>query len=192
MTIGAVATPSALTLAGGSILDFNMGLPGTTDMVQVNGNLTLNSGADTLNLNCLTGFTYGTYELVGCTGSLIDNSPAWTITHTASVPADAEFGVTMPGNGETILTVSNSTVGTLTWTGQNGGNWNTTDADWSGSSTKYSNNGALVTFPSGVTNSNITINAGSVSPVSVTFTNTALARAGHRVQRNLHEQRDHV
>jgi autotransporter-associated beta strand protein len=171
LTIGSVATPSALTLAGGSILAFNMGAPGSTDMVQVNGNLTLNSGTDVLNVNCLTGFTYGTYELIGYTGSLA-NSASWTVNHAGSVPANAQFGLATPGSGappgEIILTVSS---GTLTWTGAGGSNWNTTEVDWSGTHNTYSD-GALVTFPSGVSHSNITVAAAGVSPVSVNFTNT--------------------
>jgi autotransporter-associated beta strand protein len=173
LTIGSVATPSALTLAGGSILDFNMGAPGNTDMVQVNGALTLNSGTDTLNVNCLTGFTYGTYDLVGYTGSLTNNSPTWTVNASGRVPANAVFGLATPASGgppgQITLTISS---GTLTWTGQHGGNWNTTEADWSGSRTTYSD-GAVVIFPSGATNTNISITAARVNPMSVIFTNTA-------------------
>jgi autotransporter-associated beta strand protein len=175
LTIGSVATPSALTLAGGSILDFNMGPPGSTDTVQVNGGLTLGSGADALKVNGLTNFTYGTYEIIGYTGSLTNNSPTWTITHTGSVPASAGFALATPASGgppgEIILTVSS---GTATWTGAHGGNWNTSEADWttSSSGTTYST-GALVIFPSGASNRNITVAAAGVSPASVTFTNTA-------------------
>jgi autotransporter-associated beta strand protein len=173
LTIGSVATPSALMLAGGSILDFNMGAPGNTDLVQVNGNLTLGGGSDVLNVNCLGGLTYGTYQLIGYTGALTNSAPTWAVNASGSVPANAQFGLGTPATGgppgQITLTISS---GTLTWTGQNGGNWNTTEADWSGSSTKY-NNGAVVNFPSGAANTNITVAAAGVSPLNVNFTNTA-------------------
>jgi autotransporter-associated beta strand protein len=58
----------------------------------------------------------------------------------------------------------------ITWTGGTG-NWNTTDSNWTGTSTTFST-GALVTF--GNTGSGtVTIDAANVSPGSTTFSNSA-------------------
>ncbi len=66
----------------------------------------------------------------------------------------------------------------LAWTGAAGSsgtaNWNTSDANWSGTSTTYSDGtGAVLQFPDSGSNTNIAISAAGVSPGSMTFTNSS-------------------
>ncbi len=60
----------------------------------------------------------------------------------------------------------------LTWTGGATAAWNNTDANWNPSGSFYSD-GSGVLFPSGGTNTSITIQSGGVLPQTVTFTNGA-------------------
>ena len=63
----------SLTLNGGSILDLNMGAPGTTDLIASVGALTLpgaGTGNVTVNLTDLGGFTTGTYKFITSSSTL--------------------------------------------------------------------------------------------------------------------------
>ncbi|MBJ7440121.1 MAG: autotransporter domain-containing protein [Sphingopyxis sp.] len=63
-------TVGGLRLGTGSILAFDFGAPGTSDHIQVNGNLTLDG---TLNAANAGGFGIGVYRLIDYTGTLADN-----------------------------------------------------------------------------------------------------------------------
>lgn len=66
-------TAGGLVLSGGSVLDMGLGAPnvaGTSDRIQVNGDLTLDG---TLNVTDLGGFGVGVYRLIDYTGALTDN-----------------------------------------------------------------------------------------------------------------------
>ena len=52
----------ALTLNAGSVLDFELGAPGVSDLINVNGLLSLNGGS--LNLTNAGGLAFGTYTLI--------------------------------------------------------------------------------------------------------------------------------
>jgi autotransporter-associated beta strand protein len=62
----------SLTLNGGSILDLNVGAPGTNDLIASTGVLTLpgaGTGNVTVNLTNLGGFTTGTYKIISESGT---------------------------------------------------------------------------------------------------------------------------
>jgi len=63
-------TVDGLVLSAGSVLNYDLGAPGTGDRIQVNGNLTLDG---TLNINDIGGFGEGVYRLFNYTGALTDN-----------------------------------------------------------------------------------------------------------------------
>src|SRR5205823_3342906 len=71
-------------------LDYNFGAagtPGTSDTItQPSGNLTLNTGADTLNISQLSGFGIGTYTLFTNSAGTITTNGASTV---AGAPAGA-------------------------------------------------------------------------------------------------------
>jgi autotransporter-associated beta strand protein len=63
-------TTDGLVLSAGSVLDYQLGAPGTGDRIQVNGNLTLDG---TLDIADVGGFGEGVYRLINYTGALTDN-----------------------------------------------------------------------------------------------------------------------
>jgi autotransporter-associated beta strand protein len=65
-----------LTTNAGSTINFNLAAPGASDLVVVNGNLSL---AGTLNLAGLPGFGLGTYTLFTHTGALTNNLTLGTL-----------------------------------------------------------------------------------------------------------------
>jgi fibronectin-binding autotransporter adhesin len=78
-TTGTLSVGS-LTLNGGSILDFNFGAPGTSDLIASVGALTLpTSGSVTLNLTNLGGFATGTYKLITESGTSNFTSTSFSI-----------------------------------------------------------------------------------------------------------------
>jgi autotransporter-associated beta strand protein len=74
------------------------------------------------------------------------------------------------------FSASDTSAPSVTWNLTGGGNWNDTDADWVGNSTKYAD-GDNVTFANSITgDSVINVQAGGVAPESVTINNTT----GHK------------
>jgi fibronectin-binding autotransporter adhesin len=63
-------TTGDLTLEEGATLDFELGEPGSGDRVAVDGDLVLGG---VLNVAGLSGFGAGTYTLMTCSGTLVDN-----------------------------------------------------------------------------------------------------------------------
>mgnify|MGYP003591836235 CR=1 FL=1 len=60
----------ALTLESGSVLDFELGAPGASDLIAVTGNLTLDG---VVNVAGLEGFGERAYTLMTYTGTVTDN-----------------------------------------------------------------------------------------------------------------------
>ncbi|MBU4211769.1 MAG: autotransporter-associated beta strand repeat-containing protein [Kiritimatiellae bacterium] len=74
-SVGTLTLATNLTLNSSSILSYELGQPGalgggTNDLVMVGGNLVLDG---TLNVTAVTGFSYGTYTLIKCSGTITDN-----------------------------------------------------------------------------------------------------------------------
>lgn len=69
LAVGTLSLNAGLVLAPTSVLRFDLG--STSDRVVVNGNVTL---AGTLNVSAAPGFGPGTYNLISCSGSLIDET----------------------------------------------------------------------------------------------------------------------
>ena len=141
----ALLTTGALTLSpsAGSIMDFNFGTPGgtpetgTNDKVQVNGNLTL-SGSITLNINPLTGFGAGTYELFAWTGSEVGNK---LLIHATGGPPAYTYAISQNAAKEFSLVVTAKP--TLKW-----GNFSA-NATWDTGSINWNNGTSNVVYASG-------------------------------------------
>ncbi|MES2755139.1 MAG: autotransporter-associated beta strand repeat-containing protein, partial [Pseudomonadota bacterium] len=80
-------TTGGLVLGAGTVLNYDFGAPGTSDLIQVNGNLTLDG---TLNVNDIGGFGEGVYRLLNYTGTLTDNG---LVVGTTPVGANAPFAI---------------------------------------------------------------------------------------------------
>ena len=101
-------TVGKLVLNTGSNSDFRLAAPGTNDLVNVTGNLTL---AGNLNISPLTGFGAGIYTLFTYNGTLT-NSSIGAINGTGGFTASVSTGV----NHEVDLIVSTGTI-TQYWDG---------------------------------------------------------------------------
>ncbi len=115
-TFNTLTIASNLTIASGAILNFNLGTagsPGGGDLVQTTGTGTISlTGTDTLNLNELSGFGVGTYNLltVAGTGALTNNAAF-------SVVGSSLYNYAVAASGSSlVLTVTPGTP-TLFWTG---------------------------------------------------------------------------
>jgi autotransporter-associated beta strand protein len=177
LTIGSLATGSALNLNNGAVLDLNVG--GAADDTYVYGNLNL-AGTTTVNITGLSGVTAGgSYEIMHYTGHLTEGT------------ADLALG-TVSGLGGSIPVFSTATAnavflnlvnpGVKVWTGAVNGNWdvNTTQNwnDYQGNPAYYMQgspaDGAVFSDAAlAQGNGNVTVQAGGVSPAYVNFTNTA-------------------
>jgi autotransporter-associated beta strand protein len=92
--VGTFTVGNATILQAGTILDFDLAAPGTSDRLNVNllNGLTINGG--TLNLTNAGGLAAGTYTLIDYAGTLMGN--AETITF-GSVPAGFTFDLVDTG-----------------------------------------------------------------------------------------------
>lgn len=134
-------TLGSLALSSGSILDFELGLPGViggnvNDLIEVTGSLTLDG---TLNITNIGGFGTGVYRLMNYSGDFIDNTLDFG-TLPAGVTAADLLVQTSVANQVNLI----STVGTVLqfWDGDaadnagngtvDGGNgiWTAADATW--------------------------------------------------------------
>ena len=160
---------ASLTSTGGATLNFDFAAPGTNDMGTVNGAISL-SGADTININTLTGFIPGTYTLFTASGTITDTA-SFTFNSTPPTPG-LTYIVQTAGNSLQLVVNATST----TWTGAAGsvGNatWDTTSANWSPSPTGTFSNFQKVVFDDTGANTNITVAAGGVNTSGMTFNNS--------------------
>ena len=115
-TAGTLTINNNLTLGNGGSLNLDLSSsPGSgNDLIQVNGNLTLASGAPTpVNFNFLNGVpANGTYTLINCSG---------TITGTAATAftnaANSRYNTTFSQSGKTIQVTFAGSNSNLVWTG---------------------------------------------------------------------------
>src|SRR5206468_311089 len=122
--VGGIGTLNlgAANFAANSNLDYD--LTGLTYDTTHAAALTLGASLN-VNLDLLSGFTLGTYNLV--TSSGITGSPTFNVTH--SGPGDNAnflYAVAKQGNN-IVLTVD---APTQTWKGNTNNQWNTTDVNW--------------------------------------------------------------
>ena len=194
-----------LTINAGGTLDYNFGTagtPGTSDLVSVTvgtHTLTLNTGADVLNVNRLAGFGVGTYTLFSdAVGTITTNgasalpgAPAgalnfaiagstlfnyWVLGPGAAIDATAGGG-TVPATQIRLEVLAGNP--NFFWTGAVNGAWDVnTTSNWTGAGPKFTT-GGNVTFddanlsvvPPGATS--LTVVAGGVTANSIVF-NSAL------------------
>ena len=144
----------ALTLNAGSKLNFLLGSPSASSMIQVNGGLTLNGGA--ISLTQGAGFLGTDYDLIRYSGALAGNF--------------TNLSLATPSVGDTTFTLVNDpgairiVVGTslFTWTGATNGDWDTATPNWKGAGTNFTG-GSSVRFD----------DTGAVQNVNVTAPLTA-------------------
>ena len=136
-------TTGGLALSNGSILAFDLGAPdtaGASDLLQVNGDLTLDGRLDVTDAG---GFGTGVYRLINYTGALTDNGldvgtlpTGFTADQTevqTSAAGQVNFVVAMAGGGDMIPDIQ-------FWDGADtdpdgmvdggSGSWNLTDTNW--------------------------------------------------------------
>ncbi len=165
------ATP--VTLAGGltltgptSVLFTNFSGPapgsGSTPLVKVSaGGLSI-SGTTAITLSgSLQAGTYDLFQFTGTAPSIAGLS--------VTGPNGFSFVPSLVGGDEIDVAVTVHTT-QLTWTGASSRAWNTGDTNWTGDATTYAD-GDAVTF--GNTGAGMVTISSSVSPQSVTFSNTA-------------------
>jgi autotransporter-associated beta strand protein len=99
---------SSLTLNSGSILDFELGAPGTSDLLNVtlSDGLTINGG--TLNLFDAGGLASGTYTLIGYAGSLLGSGVGTFLSQIPNGPAG--FNYALDNTGSTIDLIVSSII----------------------------------------------------------------------------------
>ncbi len=191
-------TTGNLTIAAGTTMNTYFGTPGTfaspglAGLVQVNGNLALPASGLNINLldnnnaNANGAIGAGVYDIMNFTGALTGFTPGANAAGTFSITSTPLTGrtYTFSQSGNSILLSISSNVAALTWTGAAGSGggaaWDTASSNWANGSTPatyadpnsatFNDASALAGNPA-ITNSNITIQAGGVSPAFVTFNN---------------------
>ena len=145
--------------------------------MNVGGALTLN-GTETLNINALSGFTFGNYKLLGYStttgaGSIMVGS------NNSTLAAGTQYNIINTGT-EYDLQVLATGAKNDTWTGSPNANWDTATANFvvTGTTTPavaYAD-GDTVTFDDTAANDaahrNITVQAAGVTPFSTTVNST--------------------
>jgi len=159
------AAANALTLNGGANLNLALSPTVTNDLIQITGGLVLN-GANYITLSFPQGAVpAGTYTLM----TYASQTGSGTLALNGSYP-NATLNV---GATSVTLTVGGSgTSGAsmLTWKGNVSGNWDTSTLNWTnGSAAVAYAEGNAVLFNNSASKFSVT---GSVSPGSVTFSNT--------------------
>jgi autotransporter-associated beta strand protein len=173
LTLGSATAQTTFSLNTGVVLDYNLAGIGSSDTVNVNGNLALGTAAaNTLNITRLAGLADGNYPIVSFTGTL-SGSTTWTI-NAPGEPAALNFAVDPTGIANQ-LTLRVTSPSEYIWTGLAGAsgaaNWDTTTSNWTGFAATY-NDGKPLIFDNTGTNPTITL-ASTVSPASLLFSNTA-------------------
>lgn len=144
------------------------------DRIQCTGPITL-TGTQNFSFNLTDGtLAPGTYELVSTPGTLATNG----VTLTSNLPSGSRQTLilehspngTAPGDVRLVVT---GTHANLTWTGTNGGLWDSQNTTaWSGASPATFFNFDTTTFNDTATNGTVTITK-PVAPQSITVNNTA-------------------
>jgi autotransporter-associated beta strand protein len=159
-------TVGGLTMESSAVLNLDLGasVNGSNDLVQVNGNLTLNG--NTVVLNFLQGhLQVGTYRLIDYTGSLSGSFG------TLSTRAQARIDTSVSGQVNLIVT-GGGTAANLLWNTNNTGAWDTdVSSNWFNLGTDsqdlfFSGDSVLFNDLAGVPTT-VSIN-GSVSPNAIT------------------------
>jgi autotransporter-associated beta strand protein len=159
--IGTFTIAGQLTLNSGAALNMELGAPGTSDLVQLNGALSV-AGTTTINLSGLTGFGIGTYTLLSST------SPVSTSNFViGSVPSG--FGGTLSASGG-VLSV---TIGVQTTTALE--SWRQTHFG----STSNSGNGADSADPDNDGLTNLLEYATNSNPMVTGISPLTVARSGN-------------
>ncbi len=115
----------------GSILNYDMAGPGASDSTVVTGAATYGSGV-TVNINGLGGLALGTYNLVTASSK---SGTLPTLGSVTSPNTAYTYSLAFQGNNLVLIVGGGAD---QTWTnGAATGQWNTTDANWTGGSTKY-------------------------------------------------------
>ncbi len=163
-TIGQLNMSSGATLSGGA-LAIDIGGGGTSDLLNVTGNLNL-SAVTALNVNVLTGATSGSYDIINYSGSLTGNTANLTL------PPSRTFSLGTATANQITLIYNTAGAATLNWNSSGSGAWDViTSSNWSNTGTNSQDNfyqGDNVNFGDGSgLQTAITLNT-SVSPGSVT------------------------
>ena len=127
----------------------------------------------TVNVNALSGFSLGTYNLVTSTGRT--GSPTYTLNH--SGPGDnPNFLYSVATQGNNIVLVVDAT--TQKWSGTHDNNWDTTTANWDPAVNGglYQDNLYKQLFDDSGTNTNINV-VSAVSPLGMLFANNTVPYA---------------
>jgi len=135
-SVGTLTVSGDLSLSSGSILDYELGSPGTSaaspgtsDRIDVTGDLTLDGTLDLAESNSAADGTagFGYYRLMTYGGTLTDNG---LVIGTTPVLSDAADYAIQAGGGNVDLFIAASGDDTLQhWQGGNG-TWNATDDKW--------------------------------------------------------------
>ena len=115
-----------MTLGNGTNLDFDLGAPGSSDLIAVNGQLTLGSNI-VLNIFQNPGFVANsTYTLITYTGGLSGDTSGWMAP---VVPIDTTAVFSVSGSTVTVNFAPTNIPGVAYWGGAQGsggnGTWNT-------------------------------------------------------------------
>ncbi len=166
-----------LTINAGATFNYNLGAlgtPGAGDLVLVSnsGTITIKGDGtvpDVININALSGFGIGTYNLLTAgSAALITNPNGETFTVNGSNAFNYAVGIT--GSSLVLTVTAGSPI--LTWAGSSGNNtWVSGSGGsnvWTGSTTKYFNPDNVVFGDITPAHSAVTLNT-AVTPTSVLF-----------------------
>jgi autotransporter-associated beta strand protein len=178
---GTLTVGNGLTFGDISLpFDLSSNPSGTNnDKIVLNGGTMTVNGVPTFTFNYLDGVLgNGTYTLIS--GGTETSAPT-SAQPASNLPTGTRqtFSLARSGSGSgqcyIQLTVSGTAPATLTWTGANGGIWDSqTTSAWSGGPTATFYNFDAVTFNDTSSNGSVNINS-SVAPRSLTVSNSTLA-----------------
>jgi fibronectin-binding autotransporter adhesin len=159
---------NTLTINGGATFNYNFGSPGVSDTVNVTGAVTLAAGTDTLNINALSGFGVGTYNLITGTTPITDNA-----TFAFNGSASFIYSVATSGNNLVLTVAPGNPI--LTWTGSGSSTWQVGGpTNWfSGGAVAFANGNNVVFDDNGTGAPNVTVAAGGVTTSSMVFSQSA-------------------
>ena len=167
-----LAINSTLSIAGGATFNYNFGAagsPGTSDTVNATGAVTLGAGTDVLNINALTGFGTGTYNLITAA------APISTTGVTFSYNGSAAYSYSIaPSGNNLVLTVTPGNP-ILTWTGSGSSTWQVAGpANWySTAAAQFASGNNVIFDDNGATAPNVTVTGGGVIASSIVFNQSA-------------------
>jgi autotransporter-associated beta strand protein len=143
---------------------------GVNDLIEVSGNLTLDSSSGGVNLTVLpsgtAGLANGTYRLFNA-GSITGGSADLNLINTT------RYGMTLSSTATQVNVAVTGSNASVTWTGATDSAWDIgTTQNWDNGGPDVFYNADHVTFNDSATNKAVEV-AGSVIPSSVTFDNSA-------------------